>query len=389
MAIYNKGGTSLNTAYSSIGTQLTGVYDIDGSVVFGDASEDYDQYSNEYQHKILQARDEALTELRSGDDVVLQIIHADQHGKLTANNTLFPYLGLAMKWNEVSACIGLGDVSNYSVSAWQAMKTCLSAIPISKQINIWGNHDTWGGSRNLTGNQYVASDEEFQDVLSHYFDNSEYNGNVTFNEYGIQSMIDSANHIKYVVIGGWEYDPNLGGLSHYVIGSDSMDYLIQMLNNTDGNDIVILSHIQPFKNHSAHDDWTVPYEDACGGGGLTEDGSGRPDIVVNRLDTYIDDLIIGRKNKTSGTVDDSYKNSHSFDFSNATGDLLCCFAGHEHCNWYTHQDGDIPIAIFDAYAYDTHPIYFVCINRTEEHISVWRVDETPQYVKWTIPFASN
>ena len=384
MAIYSKSGGVLANAYGAAGTALSSAYNVSGQQVFGGS--DYDHYDNEYQHNILLARNEAYAELRSTDDVVLQIIHTDQHGLLNANNTLFPYLGLAMNWSEVSACIGLGDATNYNVPKFQVMKTCLDDIPASKQINIWGNHDTWGGSRQLTGNDYVASDAEFRDVLSYYFGNSAYNGSITYNEFGIQSAIDSANHIKYVVLGGWEYDATLGGYSHYVIGSDSMDYIIQMLNNTDRNDIVILSHIQPFKNNKGHDTWTVPYEDACGGGGLKQDSTSVPGVVVNPLETYVDDLLIGRKNKTSGTVKDSYGGVHSFDFTNCTGDLLCCFAGHEHCNWYNHQNGDIPVAIYDAYGYDTHPFYFVNINRTQEHISVWRVDDTPQYTKWTIPF---
>lgn len=383
MSIYDINGNALSSVYDLSGVELQTAYDINGNVIYSKG--DYDQYENEYQHKILQARDEALTELRSDDDVIFQIIHTDQHGKLLANNTLFPYLGLALKWSEVSACIGLGDVSHYSSSVFQNMRRCLDDIPVSKQINIWGNHDTWGGSRQL-GDGYVASDDEFENVLSYYFSNSSYNGNITYNRYGIQSMIDSVNHIKYVVIGGWEYDADLGGPDHYVIGSDSVDYVIQMLNNTDNNDIVILSHIQPFKNNKGKSTWTVPYEDACDGSGLKEAGIATPDIVVNRNDTFLDNLLIGRKNKTSGTVNDSHGGTHNFDFSNCTGDLLCCYAGHEHCNWYNHQNGNIPVVIYDAYAYDTHPFYFVNINRTQQHISVWRVDDTPQYIKWTIPF---
>ena len=44
------------------------------------------------------------------------------------------------------------------------------------------------------------------------------------------------------------------------------------------------------------------------------------------------------------------------------------------------------IMAFDAYAYDTHPFYFVNVDRTSKNIHVWRVDETPQVVDWVIPF---
>lgn len=383
MSIYDTNGLLLSDVYDMQSEALQSAYDVFGTEIY--STGDYDHYDTEYQHTILNARNDWLSEVRSGDDVIPQIIHTDQHGRLTANNALFPYLGLAINWDEVSACIGLGDVTGYNVAAFQAMLTCLDDIPASKQINIWGNHDTWGGSREINGH-YVPTAEEYRDVLSYYFDNSAYNGNIRYNDYGIESMIDSKNHIKYIVIGGWEYDSNLGGYSHYVIGTDSMDYIIQMLHNTDGNDIVILSHLQLFAQNKGHDTWVVPYEDACGGAGLTKDGTGVPGTVVDSHDCIIDQLLIDRKNKSAGTVRDSYGISHNYDFSDCTGDLICCFAGHEHCNWYNHQNGNIPVVIYDAYAYDTHPFYFVNINRTKKQLAVWRVDDTPQFVKWSIPF---
>jgi len=383
MPIYDINGRLLPEAYNLQGETVGKAYDIHGTEIF--TSGDYDHYDTEYQHTILNARNDWMSEARSVDDVIPQIVHTDQHGRLTANNALFPYLGKAIKWDEVSACIGLGDVTEYSIPAFKAMLTCLDDIPADKQINIWGNHDTWGGSKELNG-YYVPTDAEYRDVLSFYFDNSKYGECTRYNDYGIETIVDTKKHIKYVIIGGWEYDANLGGHSHYVIGTESMNYIIQMLSGTDDNDIVIMSHVQPFAQNKGHDTWTVPYEDACGGAGLTKDGTAAPGTVVNSHECILDKMLIDRKNKSSGTIHDSYGVSHSYDFSNCDGDLLCCYAGHEHCNWYNHQNGNIPIVIFDAYAYDTHPFYFVNINRTQKHLSVWRVDDTPQMVKWTIPF---
>lgn len=365
-------------------------YDINGNIlstlynISGNSIDIAPPYSNEYEQNIYNAKNEWLRYAKSNSNVVPIIVHTDQHGKLTTNNTLFSYLGKIVPFNNISACIGLGDVSNYGESNYKAMQTCLKDIPKNKQINIWGNHDTWGGSRQLNETQKVASDEEFENVLGLYFNNSQYNGNVKYNKYGIETMIDEVNKIRYIVLGGWEYDSNLGGYSHYVIGNDSMNHIIDMLSCEDKYDIIILSHIQPFLKNVGNKNWTIPYADNCGGGGLTGTVNGGQVSVV--ADCSLDQMLIDRKNKASGTVQDSYKSEHSYDFTNCTSDLICCLSGHEHCNWYMHQNNNIPVLIYDAYAYDTHPFYFTAIDKSNKIIKIWRVDNTPQIIRYDVPF---
>lgn len=341
---------------------------------------DYDVASSDYERAILTARDAWMAEARADASIVPLVIHTDQHGQLTANNALFAYLGKAVPWADASACIGLGDTSNYSVAAFQAMSECLSGIPRNRQINIWGNHDTWYGSVN--DNILQA---EHLTALNTYFDNSGYNGNHTYTDYGIEYMIDEARKIKYVVIGGWEYDHALGGYSHYNIGSESMDGIIQMLSAADGYDIVLLSHIQPFAGQVTADWIHPPVED-----GESQGGSGGMGIgvgtVVNPAETTLDQMLIDRKNKGSGTVRDSFGGVHSYDFSGCNSDLLCCFAGHEHCDKYMWQDGSIPVYLFDAYAYDNHPIYLVNINPRLAWMNFWKIDDVPTVYNYQIPF---
>lgn len=354
-------------------------YDIAGNLLTGD----YNIASSDYERSILSARDAWIAEARADTSIVPLIVHADQHGRLLPSNSLFPYLAKAVPWDDISACIGLGDTNNYSVEYFQYMKECLSVIPQSKQINIWGNHDTWFGSVNdniLT--------EEHLTVLNTYFDNSAYNGNHKYNDYGIECMVDEARKIKYVVIGGWEYDHDLGGYSHYNIGSDSMAYIIQMLSAADGYDIIILSHIQPFKNQAVTDWIHPPVEDGNsqgGGGGMTV-GVG---TVVNAAETFLDNLLIDRKNKASGTVLDSFGNVHSYDFTNCNSDLICCFAGHEHCDKYMWQNDNIPIYIFDAYYCDNRPFYLVNINRTGGYMNIWKIDTVPTIYNYKIPLVKS
>ena len=342
---------------------------------------DYSVASSDYERAILSARDAWIAEARADSSIVPLVVHTDQHGKLTADNALFRYLAKAVPWADASACIGLGDtVSNYDVAQFQAMVSCLSGIPANKQINIWGNHDTWFGSStdNILG-------EEQLNALNTYFDNSAYPGNHRYNAYGIEYMVDETRKIKYVVIGGWEYDHDLGAWNHYVIGSDSMAAIVEMLSQADGYDVVLLSHIQPFKNRATADWIHPPVEDGDSQGGLGG-MSVSVGVVVSPKETSIDQMLIDRKNKASGTVKDSYGNAHNYDFSGCNSDLICCLAGHEHCDKYMWQNANIPVYIFDAYYVDNHPIYLVNIDRARERLNIWKIDDAPTVYNYQIPF---
>lgn len=364
------------TPYDIHGITCQG-YDIGGNLLTGD----FNVASTDYERSILSARDAWIAEARADTSIVPLVVHTDQHDRLAANNTLFAYLAKAIPWADSSACIGLGDaVGNYRVSGFQNMISCLSGIPKDRQINIWGNHDTWFG----TVNDNILTEEHLT-VLNTYFDNSAYNGNQKYNDYGIECMVDKDRKIKYVVIGGWEYDHTLGGYSHFNIGQAGMNGIIQMLSAQDGYDIVILSHIQPFAGHTASDWIHPPVEDgdSQGGGGGMSVGVG---TVVNVAETSLNQMLIDRKNKASGTVKDSFGNVHTYDFTNCNSDLICCFAGHEHCDKYMWQNDNIPVYIFDAYYCNNMPFYFVNVDRTKKRLNIWKVDNTAMVYNYQIPF---
>lgn len=374
MSVYDIYGNSV-APYDLSGTPSQ-AYDVSGNLLTGD----YNVASSDYERAILSARDAWMAEARADETVVPMVGHADQHGRLTAGNALFRYLSKAVPWADASACIGLGDTANYSVTAFQAMASCLSSIPKNRQINIWGNHDTWYGSvnDNILGAEHLTA-------LNTYFDNSAYPGNHKYNDYGIEYMVDEARRIKYVVIGGWEYDHTLGGYSHYNIGSESMDAIVDMLSQVDGYDIILLSHVQPFSGQVASDWLHPPVEDGDnqGGGAGMSVGVG---TVVSAAETSLNQMLIDRKNKASGTVKDSYGGVHAYDFTGCNSDLLCCFAGHEHCDKYMWQNGNVPVYLFDAYAYDNHPIYFVNVDRSNRRLNIWKIDDAPTVYNYQIPF---
>lgn len=369
MSVYDVHG-SVATPYNFNGN-FCNAYDLNGNLL----TSDYSIASTEYEMKILSARNEWIAEARADSSILPIVIHTDQHGRLMAGNSLFAYLSKAVPWNDMSACINLGDIADYSVTFFQNMVSCLSGIPKAKQINIWGNHETW--TPNWYNNVEVPTADELV-ILNQYFDNSGYNGNHKYNDKGIEYMIDEQRNVKYAVIGGWDYDLSLGGHSHYVIGSDTMDDIIQMLSAADGYDVVLLSHIQPFAVNTAAD-WIRP---------PVEDGSGTYEAapLVSTSETTIDQMIIDRKNRASGTVKDSYGNTHTYDFTGCNSDLLCCLSGHEHYDQYMWQDRNLPVCLFDAHYRDYHPVYLVNVDRTKRRLNVWKIDDSPMVYNYPIPF---
>lgn len=389
MSVYDKNGNALSTVYNKSGVSLSRCYKKDGTVISldgggGGSDDDYDEYYTDYQHEILTARDAWKTQYRADSSIIPLIIHTDQHGRLTATDSstrgLFAYLHNAIKWSEVSACIGLGDADMY-YSNYQGTFDLLSRIPTNKQINIWGNHDLWNFT-DESGEQYVTDWDTF------YFDNSAY-GDVSYayNKKGIEYHIDLAHNIKYVCIAGWELDKAKGGHSHYCITSDSMESIIDMLEQEDGNDIVILSHCamalgteigNRYNLGNNNDDTLIDNPT------VTEHGQ----ITDRVADISLVQMIVDRKKHTSGTITDSYGNVHSYDFTNTTGDVICCLNGHGHWDAYGYTlIGGIPIIMFDAFAYGKNPFYFVNIDRTNGTITEWKMlnDENNTICSHVIP----
>lgn len=390
MSVYNIHSQALQAIYSTQ-SSLNAAYDIAGNKVFGDSSQpDYDEWSTEFQHAILIARDEWAAEYRSDPTVIPLVLTTDQHGTLSTTyaKDLFKYLALAVKWDECSACVNLGDTvaSSYNETTLRAMVSTLSPIPRNKQILVLGNHDTWGDWIK-DAEQMSPSEQHWSNLLA-FFDNSPCAGYLRRGTHQTaECVIDQSRNVKYVIAGGWDYNKQLGGHSHYLIDSDNLQGLIDILSENDGYDIVLLSHIQPFAGRQRynHDAWRMPAVDG-------RDEAVMRDVAVepyvNTKETRLNDLFNARKEKTSGTVNDSYGNAHSFDFSNCTGDLICTLHGHWHVdyfNWFGINN-DIPTVLYDALHFDHKPFYFVNINRTAERITSWKITDDAMIQKIVIPF---
>lgn len=375
MSVYNKSGATLQTVYGISGSALSSAYSIDGTDVLSD---DYNEYSNEYQHTILTARNAWNTEHRADDDVVPLILSTDQHSFLntTYGKPLYDYLNLAVKWAEVSASLNLGDVcaGTYNTTQLSNMLTALSSVPSAKQINMMGNHDVWATTTT------AIDDSTFTTAQNTYFNNSSYNGNVRFENRGNEIMIDTVHGIKYICVACWYFPDDV--YNHYTYPEDAMTWLLQQLSAVDNYDIVVLSHIQPLATSRT---WYIP---AVDGQSASSSVIGRnySGVAPYGASGMFEGLLSARKNKTGGTITDSDGVTHSYDFSNCTSDILCWLAGHAHTDSYAYDGGDVPVIIFDAYRYDNHPFFFINIDRTQERVNVWKVDDSPTFYNYQIPF---
>lgn len=384
MAVYNVEGSALPSIYGINGSALSVAYNVVGTEVFsGGDTPDYDHYDNEYQHSILQARDEWKTQYRSGHDVIPIVLHTDQHGRFLTSDTgavgLFTYLGNAIKWNEVSAMIGLGDV-DLATANYPQMNTVLNkACPRTKQINIWGNHDLWQNYTTVDGQFVVDFDTTYPNFSNETYGDVSYAYSHKGNEY----HIDEAHNIKYVCIAGWEIDANLGGYSHYVISSQSMEDIIEMLEAEDGYDIILLTHCRP---------WSVSEYYAMSASGTQGDDTLYDTPVeggsaTGNLGANLDSMFTARNNHTSGTVTDQYGVTHSYDFTNCTGKIICGLFGHYHQDFYGWSSSDMLHIAYDAYAYNHRPFYLVNIDRTAQTVTQWKICNNAYWGKYTVPFS--
>lgn len=324
----------------------------------------------QYAAVIEQAKNEWMLEANGNFNKIPLIIHTDQHGWLN-HSVLFDYLAEILNWYDVGKVINLGDTVNawldddteHPLTASADLAEYLSVtekVPFSRRIEVFGNHDTWKLENSafvgLTPQNYLY--KYFRNIYARRIDN-----------YGNFVVRDDSYNVKYLVVSGFAYDSELGGYSHYVIPSDSIDWIIAELEKADGYDVVILSHVPLGSTETTvfnPIDETDEYR-AVGG--------------VNH--TLLTQLWSGRKAKTSGSVTDEYGVTHSFDFTACDGELLCGLHGHMHEDGYYYIEGLLDV-YFDAYYINPRAFFFVLIDRENRQLNVWKVDSTPQFRNYQI-----
>lgn len=321
------------------------------------------------------------------------IVHTDQHGRLTvARQGIFNLLNWMVNWEGISAIFNLGDTV---VDHWENDDTntnpllrnatledariCTKNIPDNKQINVYGNHDTWYSGTLETAvsgvlpslqynNPYFTSDGLITKMLD---DNS-----------GNKVVFDVKNNVKYLVVAGWDYaDKPSGNIGYqwYWINKAHLEWIISQMTENDGYDLVLVSH--------------VPLE--MGGTGSidpiseTSIESANP-IYITHSTSYLLPLWNARKAKTAGSIlyNGETDETITYDFTACEKDCLCALAGHTHRDGVEYLDGTGLLQVaFDWFTNDT--IHFGLIDRRARKIKVWKLhaeNGTPGINTWNAPF---
>ena len=323
-----------------------------------------------YASAIEAAKNAWMVEANGNVDKIPLIIHTDQHGNVS--KSLWDTIDKMVDWYEISKVVNLGD----TISAWadadadhpltksaelEAYLESMGSVPYSKRIEVFGNHDTW---KIVDGNTVGITPQNY---LRKYFKNIYARGK---DNYGNMVVYDDRYNVKYLIISGMAYDSEIGGSSHYIVPSDSWDWIISQLEQTDGYDVIVMSHV-PLGNS---------------GESVTDPTGETMDSTVGAVDWVVrTDFWTARKGKTSGSFTDQYGVVHNYDFTNCNGELLCGLHGHQHYDGYYYVGGSLLDAFFDAYYISPKAIHFVIVDRENRRLNVWKVDDSPAYQNYQIP----
>lgn len=314
------------------------------------------------------------------------IVHTDQHGRLNSENKgVFDLLSYLVNWREVSAIFNLGDTV---VDHWEDDNTntnpllrnatledalkCVESIPKDKQINVFGNHDTWYNGSVSTP---IAGTLPSLQYINPYFIATGLRTERNPDNSGLMVVYDDVRRIKYLVLAAWDYaDKPSGptGYQWYYINRTHYRWIIDKMTENTGHDLVIVSHVPLMMYDTSAID------------PITNESIARSNpVYIVHYSSSPNALWEARKNKTSGTYWDI-----PFDFTGCTDDLLCALAGHTHCDGVDRIGSPSLMQVcFDWFTDRT--IHFGLLDRRDRKIKVWKlsnVDNTPAVENWEAVF---
>ena len=308
----------------------------------------YSGLSADYVAMVQSNYDAMMAECLGDYNKIPIIVHTDQHGRIGASNQVMKLIGDMVNWYEVSKCMNLGDTvpDRFDMTTLENyLSATKDSIPLSKRLDVYGNHDVWDSD---DSQKYTVD----QKRLSPYFKNiyARRHGNN-----GYFTVFDDYYNVKYLVISDLEYpDTNY---STRRITTAQAKFIVSELSEDDGRDVVLVSHAPLDSDEVTSRDSTYQaYSEK-----FLSDTTAHNSFMT---------MIAARKNKTSGTFTDSEGISHTYDFSNVSGDLLMSLHGHAHFEAYRTFENSITEFIFDWFYGNT--FYFAYIDRKEKKFKVWK-----------------
>lgn len=351
MSVFYKGdGTNVSFGETTF-KELTNGIDI--------SNKTYSGLSNEFVAIIQNNYNEFLTETKGDHNKIPFVVFTDTH----ESEMLFPIINAitdVVDWFDISACINLGDTTKtiYDADYLESYNdVMLKKIPLSRRIEVAGNHDFLDDSSGI--GDYKRLKQYLLNEHGHYYGE---NNEMVF--------IDNRHNVKYIVLNQERKVNQYGGEPHF--GTAQMTFLIRELTKNDGYDIIVLSHHPLMLTYTKLQDGTYKHTDSnsipAGNDRVLKCG----DAIMKMFADY--------KSKTSGTITDLDNVTHSYDFSNVTGNLFMTLHGHKHCELYREStDSAIPEFIFDSLKQSDHypetmngTFYFAYIDRKTNTFKCWR-----------------
>lgn len=329
-------------------------------------------------------KNEVMDEYRGNIDKIPILICTDQHNTFTGQSATFEAINTCVNWYDISKFFNLGDsvASNFGTytTSTDELTTCdqletmisvMSSIPMDKQVNVFGNHDSWCSKSGVTGYKMLP-----QNLLSPYFRNA--SGHRRSNA-GYFAVKDDYFNVKYVIVSGFEYEGGVGvNVGTESASTEQIAWLVEELGKDDGYDIVMVCHEPLFP------DWA---------GRTFESQLPKATSSVNNSNRWAwlntDDIFLARKNKATGSFTDRSGVVHTYDYSGLTGNLLCGIDGHLHydCSQYAGND-EFLCESFGSFNDSTKWIYFVLIDREDSQLNIWKIDSNNlNYENYQVPFA--
>jgi len=251
-------------------------------------------------------RNAMLARFNASNDAIPLFIQTDGHGNRNDGN-----VGC---YNFSEATMGfirniqLGDYASYYNDGASAANHVASKAGLENYIPVLGNHEF------LNNNSAEAELADLSTLLASFVAEDATLGSDT---YGYNKVVDADHNVKYLIGQPYIPDENDSSGFHSEYQSDQWEWFIDEMEANDGYDIVVLNH-EPY---SATYTWRSS-------GNTSEYSKPRQNLTP---------LLTARKAKTSGTVNDYAGNTHSYDFTSCTSELLCVFHGHTHTEGYAEK----------------------------------------------------
>ena len=324
--------------------------------------------------------DATINTLRNDNHNMIPLfLTTDQHNA-SISNVINVFLKNA-SMDKLSKILNLGDtVADHwvivdedhpfvSTPQLEAYAESVKNIPISKRIDVFGNHDTW---YKPDESQSAVTYKTPQNYLYKYFYNP---SGRYYDNYGNFTVKDDYYNVKYLIVTGYMYTGTASDYTHYEISSAALDWMIREMSMDDGYDIIVLSHQPLGANGTSY--YNPVADNTFNAQGIT----------------YYDYSTIwaARKNKTSGTITDEYGVTHSYDFTGCKSDLICGLHGHEHKDGVAYVGEALCDLIFQCFSTrnSERVCYYFLIDRENRQANIWRIDTVANtYTNYQIPFES-